>query len=149
MEHHIGQTAASWLHDATIRSFEHTLEHLQDAAMIMMATTGGWFSNLSDTTRNVLALLTVLTFGFTVGAMFVGFTTLPDKVQANYDKNVEIASNVEHLRDRVDSFDRDINYLVSLSTWTLCAIRVHDDPNTQHSAATLLQVCGAEPLASR
>lgn len=119
------------------------MDYINHAMVMLMVTGGGWFSKLSENTRNFIAVATLIGLGFTAGAVFVGFTTLPDKVAANTARSAEIAVSLEQLRDQVDDFDRDISYLVELSRWTMCAIRVHDEESAKNE---LLQICGPEPV---
>lgn len=129
---------------------EHHWYHLQDTphnisymAALMVAITGQWFRGLSETTRNLITVGSVLVTGFGIGLGVSNLYGLPSQVsglesQATINEQV-IAGHIVSDSIEMSALRRNQDYQVRLSEWMACAIAAQEEDGST------LQMCGVQP----
>jgi hypothetical protein len=112
-------------------------------AMVMLtATTGSWFSHLSDTKKGVVALLAAIALGFAVGTTTVSQIGLPsriDTLEAAVTGESGLARRVEILEEEHREAEVERDYILRAIEWQGCAIEA------QHDGEDMRVVCGTRP----
>ena len=103
------------------------------AMLFMTATTGGWFSNLSDTKKGLTALFGAVVLGFALGTATLAQVGLPQRVEL-------LEERVGILETDYSSAVAERNYILDLVEWQVCAIEAQEDGISVHTA------CGPAPI---
>lgn len=115
------------------------LYHTKHAAIIMVATTGGWFKSLPDAWRNTIAVGSILGFGFGVGLAVSNIYGLPADV-ASLENRVRDTESVISLHgSQILDLRQTDEYQIRLAEWITCALTAQDE------GLSVLTVCGPEP----
>jgi len=116
------------------------MENPLTAMLLLMATTGNWFSGLSDTKKGITALIMAVLFGFAVGTTAVSQIGLPQRVEA-LETRVEIIEGIdEATTQQLQAANAERSYILDLLEWQTCAIEAREDDLIVHTA------CGVAPL---
>lgn len=103
------------------------------AMLLFTATTGNWFSNLSDTKKGIAALFGAVVLGFAIGTATVAQVGLPQRVELLEERVGFIeAEHIEAMSER--------NYILDILEWNVCAIEASEDALPIHAA------CGSAPI---
>jgi hypothetical protein len=121
----------------------------------MIATTGGWFSKLSDTKKGVVAIVSTMIVGFALGSMTITQVGIPQRVevleaitQVGIPQRVNVLE-ADHilLRGRVTAMEVsdeaarvEREYIIDVLSWTTCAIEADADD------VDIRGRCGSAPL---
>ena len=119
----------------------HNISH---AAVLMVAITGNWFRGLSEMTRNLITVGSVLITGFGIGLAMSNLYGLPSQVNAIETRAL---NNSQVISDHIvidelamEALKTDLGYHTHLAEWMACALAAHDD-----TTVTTLTACGVQP----
>lgn len=109
--------------------------------MVMLtATTGGWFSALSDTKKGVVAILASIALGFAVGTATVAQVGLPQRVESLEVRSDSTVSRLSALEIEHDAAVAERDYILDLLEWNTCAAEANAGDRDLHD------VCGTAPI---
>ena len=103
------------------------------ALVMLTATTGGWFSHLSDSKKGFVALFAAVVVGFSIGTATVAQVGLPQRVEILEERVQELET--EHTQALAER-----RYILDLVEWQVCAIEAREDNLEVHGA------CGIAPI---
>ena len=101
--------------------------------LLLTATTGSWFSNLSDTKKGIAALFGAVVLGFAVGTATVAQVGLPHRVEA-------LEERVSLVEQEHREADLERSYILDILEWQSCAIEATSDGLEIHTP------CGSAPI---
>jgi hypothetical protein len=101
--------------------------------LLTVASSGGWFANLSDNKKGFTALAAAVVVGFAIGTATVAQVGLPQRVEV-LERKVGILEelNVDAVAER--------NYILDLIEWQTCAIEAASEDVPLHPS------CGQAPI---
>jgi hypothetical protein len=110
----------------------------------MVAITGAWFRNLSETTRNLITVGSVLITGFGIGLAMSNLYGLPSQVTAIETRALANSKAIsEHIvvdDIAMDALKADLKYQTRLAEWMACVLAAHDE-----EGVSALTICNVQP----
>jgi len=112
------------------------------ALVMLTATTGGWFGDLSDTKKGIAALFGAVVLGFAIGTATIAQVGIPQRVEA-----LELAMHSQGgVEDRVEFLESEHNeakaeraYMLRAIQWQGCALEAQNDGENMRTT------CGLRP----